>query len=159
MTAGSRITRENYVTCWRSHVYKRHAAPLFSSGQLVHEFSVALRPQKPRGLLGTATSTFTQLLRAGHFSSLQFTSVQCRFTSTETIRTIRDGEPRTATSTFTQLLSSLWSTKRWTEDRIEPRNVPFPQTEQKRETMSSEPPLHGLSDCDDFPRAAGQFDS
>ena len=27
-------------------------------------------------------------------------------TSTETIRTIRDGEPRTATSTFTQLLSS-----------------------------------------------------
>ena len=28
------------------------------------------------------------------------------FTSTETIRTSRDGEPRTATSTFTQLLSS-----------------------------------------------------
>ena len=34
-------------------------------------------------------------------------SVQCCFTSTETIRTIRDGEPRTATSTFTQLLSSV----------------------------------------------------
>ena len=33
-------------------------------------------------------------------------SVQCCFTSTETIRTISDGEPRTATSTFTQLLSS-----------------------------------------------------
>ena len=32
--------------------------------------------------------------------------VQCCFTSLETIRTIRDGEPRTATSTFTQLLSS-----------------------------------------------------
>ena len=32
--------------------------------------------------------------------------VQCCFTSTETIRTIRDGEPRTATSTFTQLLLS-----------------------------------------------------
>ena len=31
--------------------------------------------------------------------------VQCCFT--ETIRTIRDGEPRTATSTFTQLLSSV----------------------------------------------------
>ena len=30
----------------------------------------------------------------------------CCFTSTETIRTIRDGEPRTATSTSTQLLSS-----------------------------------------------------
>ena len=33
-------------------------------------------------------------------------TVQCCFTSTETLRTIRDGEPRTATSTFTQLLSS-----------------------------------------------------
>ena len=31
---------------------------------------------------------------------------QSWFTSTETIRTIRDGEPRTATSTFTQLLTS-----------------------------------------------------
>ena len=29
----------------------------------------------------------------------------CCFTSTETIRTVRDGEPRTITSTFTQLLS------------------------------------------------------
>ena len=32
--------------------------------------------------------------------------VQCCFTSTETIRLIRDGEPRTDTSTFTQLLNS-----------------------------------------------------
>ena len=32
---------------------------------------------------------------------------KCCFTSTETIRLIRDGEPRTTTSTFTQLLSSL----------------------------------------------------
>ena len=32
--------------------------------------------------------------------------VQCCFTSTETIRTIRDGETRTATSSLTQLLSS-----------------------------------------------------
>ena len=31
---------------------------------------------------------------------------QCCFTSTETVRTIRDGEPRTATSTFTQIMSS-----------------------------------------------------
>ena len=30
---------------------------------------------------------------------------QCCFTSIETIRLIRDGEPRTATSNFTQLLS------------------------------------------------------
>ena len=32
--------------------------------------------------------------------------VQCCFTSTETIRAVRDEEPKTATSTFTQLLSS-----------------------------------------------------
>ena len=32
--------------------------------------------------------------------------VQCCFSSTETLRTIRDGEPRTATSTSTQVLSS-----------------------------------------------------
>ena len=32
--------------------------------------------------------------------------VQCCFTSTETVRLVRDGEPRTATSTFTQILSS-----------------------------------------------------
>ena len=50
-----------------------------------------------------ATSTFTQLLSSYSFGSLG----QCCFPSTETIlRTIRDGEPRTATSTFAQLLSS-----------------------------------------------------
>ena len=66
-------------------------------------FSVALRSQRPYGISGTkrpSTSTFTQLL----------TSVlQCCFTSTETLRTIRDGEPRTSTSTFTQLLNSFFS--------------------------------------------------
>ena len=45
----------------------------------------------------TATSTFTQLL-------ISF-QVQCCFTSTETTRTVRDGEPRTSTSTLTQLLT------------------------------------------------------
>ena len=34
--------------------------------------------------------------------------VRCCFTSTETERTTRDGEPRTSTSTFTQLLSSVF---------------------------------------------------
>ena len=34
----------------------------------------------------------------------------CCFTSTETVRTIRNGEPRTATLTFTELLSSDVST-------------------------------------------------
>ena len=33
--------------------------------------------------------------------------VQCCFTSTETVVTVRDGEPRMATSTFTQLLNSV----------------------------------------------------
>ena len=31
---------------------------------------------------------------------------QCCFTSAETLRTVRDGEPRTSTSAFTQLLTS-----------------------------------------------------
>ena len=31
--------------------------------------------------------------------------------STETVRTVRDGEPRTATSTFTQLPSSMYHGK------------------------------------------------
>ena len=33
--------------------------------------------------------------------------VQCRFTATDTLRTIRDGEPKTSTSTFVQLWSSV----------------------------------------------------
>ena len=36
---------------------------------------------------------------------------ECCFTSTETIRTIKDGMPRTVTSTFTQLLSSEASSR------------------------------------------------
>ena len=44
------------------------------------------------------TSSFTQFL-----SSV----LQCCFTSKETTRLIRDGEPTTATSTFTQLLTSV----------------------------------------------------
>ena len=35
-----------------------------------------------------------------------FNLLMCCFTSTETVRTIRDGEPRTTTSTFTQFLGS-----------------------------------------------------
>ena len=50
-----------------------------------------------------ATSTSTQLL------SSEDAVLQCCFTSTETLQTIRpvrDREPRTASLTFTQLLSS-----------------------------------------------------
>ena len=54
---------------------------------------VASRPQRP--LLGN--------IRDGENDDVE---VQSCFTSTETIRTIKDGEPCTATSTCTQLLSS-----------------------------------------------------
>ena len=49
---------------------------------------------------------FTCTLCSRNRDSSEKATVQCCFTSTETIRTIRDGEPRTATSTFTQLLTS-----------------------------------------------------
>ena len=39
-------------------------------------------------------------------SAMKLVRAQCCFTSIETVQTISDGEPRTATSTFTQLLSS-----------------------------------------------------
>ena len=42
---------------------------------------------------------------------LRYSSVQCCFTPTETIRTIRDGRPSTTTSTFTQLVSSVSATE------------------------------------------------
>ena len=57
-----------------------------------------VRDGRPR----TATLTFTQ-----HLSFVSDSSVQCCFTSAETVtvRTVRDGGPRTATLTFTQRLS------------------------------------------------------
>ena len=42
-------------------------------------------------------------------TSAALSAVQCCFPSTEPIRLIRDGGPRTATSTLTQLLSSALS--------------------------------------------------
>ena len=78
-------------------------------------FTRIVRDGEPR----TPTSTFTRLLSSEPTrfcwpltlqSSLPSiypqVQVQCCFTSTETVRTIRDGEPRTSTSTFTQLPSS-----------------------------------------------------
>jgi len=52
-----------------------------------------------------ATLTFTQLL------SSDSSKVQCCFMSTETIRSIKDREPRRATSTFTQLQSFRFGAK------------------------------------------------
>ena len=82
-----------------------------------------LVPNKPHGFCGrTATlnsnfkMSFDPNMSARYLKTLSLirirtkrelpVRVQCYFTSTETIRLIRDGEPRAATSTFTQLLSS-----------------------------------------------------
>ena len=68
-------------------------------------FSVALRPQRPYGLLVTGSPG--RLPRLSHSSwAPTYLKVRCCFPPTETTRTFTDGEPRTATSTFTQLLSS-----------------------------------------------------
>ena len=50
--------------------------------------------------------TSTCLIHRDDTQSRKFSSAQCSLTSTETIRTVRDAEPRTATSTFIQLPSS-----------------------------------------------------
>ena len=63
-----------------------------------------LYDQRDRKELRTASSTFTQLLSS---ECLEFKFNIC-FTSTETIRTVRGGEPRMDTSSFTQLLNSVW---------------------------------------------------
>ena len=60
-----------------------------------------------------------------------FNLLRCCLTSTETLRTIRDREPRTATSTFTQLLGSENS------QFIVP--CCFTSTETVRATRDSEP--------------------
>ena len=51
-------------------------------------------------------SSSTDLQSKTHNTVWVNSFVQCCFTSTETVPTIKDGEPRTATSTFTQLLNS-----------------------------------------------------
>ena len=94
-------------------------------------FNVALRPQKPCRLLRMGNPGLPPRLSRS-FSSvwlyihrdladykgrgaqdvhLDFHTafLQCGFTSTETIQSTKDGEPRTFTSTFTQLLSSDWA--------------------------------------------------
>ena len=48
----------------------------------------------------------TSSIACVHLDQVGVTFLALLFTSTETIRTILDGEPRTATSTFTQLLTS-----------------------------------------------------
>ena len=74
-------------------------------------FTVASHPLYQYGLLGPESRgrpprlAFTQFLSS---DSGELSLSWC-FTSTETIRLIRDGEPRTAISTFTQLVGVLTS--------------------------------------------------
>ena len=68
------------------------------AGKGVCKFKVALRPQRPYGLLETPISTFTQLLSSDLKSSVLL--------YVHRDRTDRDVGPRTATSTFTQPPSS-----------------------------------------------------
>ena len=59
-----------------------------------------------RRILSTSSEDEPQVLRSRRLWSLL--SFQCCFTSTETVQTIRDREPRTATPSFMQLLSSMF---------------------------------------------------
>ena len=63
-------------------------------------------------LIGTISVLITSSVTLSGFTASfglhLLVQVPCCFTYTETIRTIRDMEPRTATSTFTQLLSSVF---------------------------------------------------
>ena len=71
-------------------------------------FNVALRPETVRTIrdgLGLAQDVHLDFHTAPELWLKELVSFQCCFTSTETIRLIGDGEPRTSTSTFTQLLS------------------------------------------------------
>ena len=74
----------------------------------LRKFSVTLRPQRPLGLLGTGSPRRPPRLSHTQPLSSDTEQVQCYFTATETIRTIRDGEPKTATSTFTYTAPELW---------------------------------------------------
>ena len=65
---------------------------------MVPTVSLAMDPKFGMNSL-TPSDTVQPFLLAKAFQA------QCGITSTETVRTIRDGEPRTAISTFTQLLS------------------------------------------------------
>ena len=69
----------------------------------------ALLPEPANPAVDKRVNCYTSLSPRRRFQSESEVQVHCCSTSTETmLRTIRDGEPRTATSTFTQLLSSDW---------------------------------------------------
>ena len=77
-----------------THLSQQHNDCYFGDGNACHITQVTSVETETTPDMGKCMKTTT----AGQ--------VQCCFTSAETSRTIKDGEPRTATSTFTQLLSS-----------------------------------------------------
>ena len=73
-------------------------------------------PNSPYGLCGRKATLYLKegrrKAKLGVCLQVSVLAVQWCFTSTETIKLIGDGEPRTATWPFTQLLSSLF----WLEE-------------------------------------------
>ena len=65
-------------------------------------------PPLPTGQTVLMQSSSTDLQSKTHNTVWVNSFVQCCFTSTETVPTIRDGEPRTPTSTFTRTIPELW---------------------------------------------------
>ena len=97
--------RDNMLLCFVfcSQIVSVEATTSNSSNHVVRTM-LLLRPQRPYGLLETGSPGLPPLLLHNHSRAL---FLKCCFTSTETVRTIRDGEPRTPASTFTQLLSAV----------------------------------------------------
>ena len=78
----------------------------FSFGRRCRKVRLGVWGSSKLQALGTGSPGFTTsfLQGAGKRCSECGVQVQCCFTSTETVRTTRDGEPRATTSSFTQLL-------------------------------------------------------
>ena len=90
------------------YVHRDHNYGLLGTGS---------RGQPPRltfsQLLSSHTDIHRYLLLASVALAYQNCLFQCCLTSTETIRFIKDGEPRMAASTFSQLLSSHTDMRRY----------------------------------------------
>ena len=88
-----------YVHRYRTDYWGRGAqnGHLHFHTQLLNSVQPCFTSKETTFTTTEATSTFTQLSSSAKWLD------QCCFTSTDTVRTIRDGEPST---TFTQLLSS-----------------------------------------------------
>ena len=101
-----------YNSCERSRpsshlliILRGHCGRVWRKGWQKTRLGVGVCIQRCSLKAGKHSIHFARTAASEH-SARHHCSVQRCFTSTETVRTIRDGEPRMATSTFTQLLSS-----------------------------------------------------